>query len=67
MLIEYGAEIYRVEDSLNRIAFAYGFGTEEKHMEIFINIERTPATIASGNSPPKKSAKTAPTTPKLIF
>lgn len=35
MLIEYGAEIYRVEDSLNRIAFAYGFGTEEKHMEIF--------------------------------
>ncbi len=35
MLIEYGAEIYRVEDSLNRIAFAYGFGSEEKHMEIF--------------------------------
>ena len=35
MLIEYGAEIYRVEDSLNIIAFANGFGSEEKHMEIF--------------------------------
>mgnify|MGYP002707584180 CR=1 FL=1 len=35
MLIEYGAEIYRVEESINRIAAAYGFSGEENSVEVF--------------------------------
>lgn len=34
MLTEYGAEIYRVEDSINRIAATYGFG-RERRVEVF--------------------------------
>ena len=35
LLIEYGAEIYRVEDSINRIAAAYGYCGEDKSVEVF--------------------------------
>lgn len=35
LLIKYGAEIYRVEDSINRIAAAYGFAEEKKRVEVF--------------------------------
>ncbi len=37
LLIEYGAEIYRVEDSINRIAAAYGYNLEDggRKVEVF--------------------------------
>lgn len=37
LLIEYGAEIYRVEDSINRIAAAYGYNNsdEGRKVEVF--------------------------------
>ena len=57
MLIEYGAEIYRVEDSLNRIAFAYGFGTEEKHMEIFAIPTLLIVTLNDGDRLPISQTK----------
>lgn len=57
MLIEYGAEIYRVEDSLNRIAFAYGFGTEEKHMEIFAIPTLLIVTLNDGDRLPMSQTK----------
>lgn len=57
MLIEYGAEIYRVEDSLNRIAFAYGFGTEEKHMEVFAIPTLLIVTLNDGDKLPISQTK----------
>lgn len=57
MLIEYGAEIYRVEDSLNRIAFAYGFGTEERHMEIFAIPTLLIITLNDGDDLPLSQTK----------
>lgn len=57
MLIEYGAEIYRVEDSLNRIAFAYGFGTEERHMEIFAIPTLLIITLNDGDDLPLNQTK----------
>lgn len=57
MLIEYGAEIYRVEDSLNRIAAAYGFGTGEKHMEIFAIPTLLVITLNDGDELPLSQTK----------
>ncbi|MDE6598763.1 MAG: threonine/serine exporter family protein, partial [Oscillospiraceae bacterium] len=57
MLIEYGAEIFRVEDSLNRIAAAYGFGTGEKHMEIFAIPTLLIITLNDGDELPLSQTK----------
>ncbi|MCM1024597.1 MAG: threonine/serine exporter family protein [Prevotella sp.] len=57
MLIEYGAEIYRVEDSLNRIAAAYGFGTGEKRMEIFAIPTLLVITLNDGDELPLSQTK----------
>lgn len=35
LLVEYGAEIYRVEESIERISTAYGYGTDEKNVDVF--------------------------------
>lgn len=57
MLIEYGAEIYRVEDSLNRIAAAYGFGSGNKRMEIFAIPTLLVITLNDGDELPLSQTK----------
>ena len=52
MLIEYGAEIYRVEDSINRIAAAYGFSSGDKCIEVFAIPTSLIITINDGNEAP---------------
>lgn len=52
MLIEYGAEIYRVEESINRIAAAYGFSAEDKRVEVFAIPTSLIITVNDGDSPP---------------
>lgn len=52
MLIEYGAEIYRVEDSVYRIASAYGFSGGEKRIEVFAIPASLIITINDGNEAP---------------
>lgn len=52
MLIEYGAEIYRVEDSLYRIAAAYGFSGSEKRIEVFAIPASLIITVNDGSAPP---------------
>lgn len=45
MLIEYGAEIYRVEDSIYRIAAAYGFSGRNSGSEKKIEVFAIPASL----------------------
>ena len=52
MLITCGAEIYRVEDSLYRIAAAYGFSGGEKRIEVFAIPASLIITVNDGDSPP---------------
>ncbi len=56
MLIEYGAEIYRVEDSIYRIAAAYGFygGTsgKDKKIEVFAIPASLIITVNDGSEVP---------------
>lgn len=52
MLIEYGAEIYRVEDSINRIAEAYGFSEEGRSVEVFAIPSSLIITVNDGDEPP---------------
>lgn len=52
MLIEYGAEIYRVEDSINRIAEAYGFSGDGRRVEVFAIPTSLIITVNDGDSPP---------------
>ena len=52
MLIEYGAEIYRVEDSIYRIAAAYGFSGENKRIEVFAIPASLIITVNEGNNAP---------------
>ncbi len=52
MLLEYGAEIYRVEDSIIRIASAYGFNTEDKRIEVFAIPTSLIITVNNGNDAP---------------
>lgn len=57
MLIECGAEIYRVEDSINRIAAAYGFEGISKRMEVFAIPTMLIITINDGDDPPMTQTK----------
>ena len=52
MLIEYGAEIYRVEDSIYRIAAAYGFSGGDKRIEVFAIPASLIITVNEGNNAP---------------
>ena len=52
MLLEYGAEIYRVEDSIIRIASAYGFNTENKTIEVFSIPTSLIITVNDGEEAP---------------
>ena len=52
MLIEYGAEIYRVEDSIYRIAAAYGFCEDDRKIEVFAIPASLIITVNDGNSAP---------------
>ncbi len=52
MLIEYGAEIYRVEDSIYRIAAAYGFSGGERKIEVFAIPASLIITINDGSEAP---------------
>lgn len=52
MLITCGAEIYRVEDSLYRIAAAYGFSGESRRIEVFAIPASLIITVNDGDSPP---------------
>ncbi|MGN0674658.1 MAG: threonine/serine exporter ThrE family protein [Oscillospiraceae bacterium] len=52
MLIEYGAEIYRVEDSINRIAAAYGFSGENNSIEVFAIPTSLIITVNNGDNAP---------------
>lgn len=52
MLIEYGAEIYRVEDSIYRIAAAYGFSGGDKKIEVFAIPASLIITVNEGNNAP---------------
>lgn len=52
MLIEYGAEIYRVEDSINRIAEAYGFSGGGRSVEVFAIPTSLIITVNDGDNPP---------------
>lgn len=52
MLIEYGAEIYRVEDSINRIAAAYGFSDGANRIEVFAIPTSLIITVNEGDDPP---------------
>lgn len=52
MLLEYGAEIYRVEESVNRIAAAYGFNTNEKSIEVFAIPTSLIITVNNGDETP---------------
>lgn len=52
LLIKYGAEIYRVEDSINRIAAAYGFSGEERRVEVFAIPTSLIITVNDGGNIP---------------
>ena len=52
MLIEYGAEIYRVEDSIYRIAAAYGFSGGDNRIEVFAIPASLIITVNEGNNAP---------------
>lgn len=52
LLIKYGAEIYRVEDSINRIAAAYGFSGEGKRVEVFAIPTSLIITVNDGGNIP---------------
>lgn len=52
MMLEYGAEIYRVEDSVLRIAAAYGFSTESKTVEVFAIPTSLIITVNDGDEAP---------------
>lgn len=52
MLTEYGAEIYRVEDSINRIAAAYGYGGGDRRVEVFSIPTLLIVTVNEGDSEP---------------
>lgn len=52
LLIEYGAEIYRVEDSIIRIAEAYGFDGSEKKIEVFAIPASLIITVNNGDEAP---------------
>ena len=52
MLITCGAEIYRVEDSLYRIAAAYGFSGESRRIEVFAIPASLIITVNDGDSSP---------------
>ena len=52
MFTEYGAEIYRVEDSIYRIAAAYGFDRESKRVEVFSIPSSLIITVNDGDEPP---------------
>lgn len=52
MLIEYGAEIYRVEDSIRRIAEAYGFSGDGRSVEVFAIPSSLIITVNDGDEPP---------------
>ena len=57
MLIEYGAEIYRVEDSINRIAEAYGFMGDGKSVEVFAIPTSLIITVNEGDNLPLTQTK----------
>lgn len=57
MLIEYGAEIYRVEDSVSRIAEAYGFAENGRSVETFAIPTSLIITVNDGNSLPLTQTK----------
>lgn len=57
MLIEYGAEIYRVEDSINRIAEAYGFMENGKSVEVFAIPTSLIITVNEGDNLPLTQTK----------
>lgn len=52
MLTEYGAEIYRVEDSINRIAAAYGYGGGDRRVEVFAIPTLLVVTVNEGDREP---------------
>lgn len=52
MMLEHGAEIYRVEDSIIRIATAYGFNTENKTIEVFAIPTSLIITVNDGDEAP---------------
>lgn len=57
MLIEYGAEIYRVEDSINRIAAAYGFSGDSRRIEVFAIPTSLIITVNDGDDVPLTQTK----------
>ncbi len=57
MLTEYGAEIYRVEDSINRIASAYGYGGGDRRVEVFSIPTLLMVTVNEGDREPLTQTK----------
>lgn len=57
MLIEYGAEIYRVEESIMRIASAYGYDKNGKSVEVFAIPTSLIITVDSGDGFPLTRTK----------
>lgn len=57
MLIEYGAEIYRVEESINRIAAAYDYNIDGKSIEVFAIPTSLIITVDDGNGVPLTRSK----------
>ncbi len=57
MLIEYGAEIYRVEETIYRIAESYGYSSGGKSVEVFAIPASLIITVDGGNGFPLTRTK----------